>query len=78
MMKMIGFTGRPDSKTVWISYLNESEETRDIFGNGDLPDVDVVVAGSFHLAPQQKRVFGLTSLFVFFLFDGDVLNLESV
>ena len=75
MREMIGFIGRTIPRQI-LFHLKTNKKRQ--FWNGDLPDVDVMVAGSFHLAPQQKRVFGLTSLFVFFLFDGDVLNLESV
>ena len=44
---------------------------------GEVPDVDVVVAGRLHLAPEQQGILGGPgSSSRARLFDGDLLNLE--
>jgi hypothetical protein len=43
----------------------------------EVTNIDVLVAGSFHLTPKQQSVLSGLCLFVVDLFDGDVLDLES-
>lgn len=44
---------------------------------GKVPDVDIVVTGRLHLAPQQEGVLGRFRLLVVGLLDRDVLDLEA-
>lgn len=46
-------------------------------GGREVPDVDVVIAGRLHLAPEQQRVLGALGLLVVGLLDRDVLDLEA-
>jgi hypothetical protein len=41
----------------------------------EVTDVDIVIAGSLHLAPQQQGVFSRLGLAVVGFFECDVLNL---
>ena len=46
-------------------------------GGGEVPDVDVVVAGGLHLAPEQKSILGgPRGCSRSRLFHGDLLDLE--
>ena len=45
-------------------------------GGGEVPHVDVVVASSLDLAPQQQGVLGRPRLLALLLHHGDLLDLE--
>ena len=60
-------------------FVNDGVECQTVSpGRGEVPDVDVMVSGSLHLAPEQQGVLGRSggSSWSWF-FNGDLLDLES-
>ena len=58
--------------------VNDGIESQTISPGGrEISDVNIMIASSFHLAPEQQRVLGALCLLVICLLDSDVLDLEA-
>lgn len=47
-------------------------------GSCEVTDIDIVIASCLHLTPQKQCILSGFCLFVVCLFDGDVLDLETI